>query len=374
MALIRSMPKVTDVLPVAVATILLVAGCTSFADPPGEDARAGPVARANTSAPDAELTVVADADPVAAAVSTSRALFDSAELVVVARADDVRGTLLAAATAVGLGVPLLVQPRSADAGTDLVAEEMERLGATTVLAVGPAGDASENRRPGGARADREVVGVPADPAGIEELTGLEFSPADPVAPGEESAAVARLEPEAPAALLPEGPAPDPTDVDAEPVPEVIRPEPLSGTVLLATGGPESVAGIATARAAGARVLLTGGATDPRAAPEVGGALSEDSAERVVALGPGFAAERGLDWKIRTASTGHQLPAGGQLLFPASFLVALYGTPGSAALGVLGEQGLEASIQRARDTAAPYEGLVDATVVPAFEIIASVASS
>ena len=42
--------------------------------------------------------------------------------------------------------------------------------------------------------------------------------------------------------------------------------------------------------------------------------------------------------------------------------------------MLGEQGLQESIRRAKDTAAPYGRLVDATVVPTFEIIATVASS
>jgi hypothetical protein len=96
---------------------------------------------------------------------------------------------------------------------------------------------------------------------------------------------------------------------------------------------------------------------------------------VVALGAGFGAEDGLDWKLETASTGRQLPGGGQLLFPEHFLVALYGSPGTGALGVLGEQDLPAAIERAQATAADYEPLVpDATVVPAFEIIATVASS
>ncbi len=363
----------SGVLAVGLVPVLLAAGCTSFAEPPGRDASARSVAEVGTSAPDAEVTVVADADPVTVAVSTSRALFDSAELVVVAPEDDVRATLLAAGAAVALGVPLLVEPQ-ADAGAGLVADELERLGTTTVLGVGPAGDVSEGRRPDAGRDEREVVGVPADPAAIEQVTGLEFGPADPVAPGEEPSAVAGLEPGEPVALGADGPAPGGGSPDPGPVPEVDRPEPLSGTVVLATGSLESVAGIATARAAGARVLLTGGVPDPRAASEVVEVLSGGSVERVVALGPEFAAEEGLDWKIETASAGRQLPAGGQLLFPASFLVALYGTPGSAALGVLGEQGLEASIQRARDTAAPYDGLVDATVVPSFEIIATVASS
>jgi hypothetical protein len=92
------------------------------------------------------------------------------------------------------------------------------------------------------------------------------------------------------------------------------------------------------------------------------------------LGTAFATEDGLDWKAETAATGVQLPAGGQTLFPRSFMVALYGHPGTASLGVLGEQPVDAAVQRARKHAAPYEDLVDATVVPAFEIIATVASS
>ena len=219
--------------------------------------------------------------------------------------------------------------------------------------------------------------MPADAAELEQVTGLRFGSADPVAPGAEASAVARLEPGSPVALLPEGgvaPA-VPEDPAAGPVPQVSRAEALGDTVVLATGGPESLAGIATARAAGARVLLTGGVTDPRASADLVAALSDGPAEKVVALGPAFAAEQGLDWKIRTAVAGGELPGGGQLLFPGRLLVALYGQPGTPALGVLGEQGLAASIQRARDHAAAYEPLVDGVVVvPTFEIIATVASA
>ncbi len=103
------------------------------------------------------------------------------------------------------------------------------------------------------------------------------------------------------------------------------------------------------------------------------ALSDGGSETVLAVGAGLGAEPGLDWKVATAATGTELPGGGQLLFPGRMMVALYGYPGSGALGVLGEQPVDAAIQRARDTAAPYESLVDAPVVPAFEIIVTVAS-
>jgi hypothetical protein len=104
------------------------------------------------------------------------------------------------------------------------------------------------------------------------------------------------------------------------------------------------------------------------------ALAEADPQAVIVLGPEFAGEDGLEWKLETAATGAQLPGGGQVLFPGRRLVALYGHPGSGALGVLGEQPIDAAVERARAHAAPYEALLGTTVVPAFEIIATVASS
>ena len=68
----------------------------------------------------------------------------------------------------------------------------------------------------------------------------------------------------------------------------------------------------------------------------------------------------------------ELPGGGRVLFPGRRLVALYGHPGAASLGVLGEQGAAAAVERARRVARPYRRLSDVPVVPAFELIATVA--
>jgi hypothetical protein len=73
-------------------------------------------------------------------------------------------------------------------------------------------------------------------------------------------------------------------------------------------------------------------------------------------------------------TGVQLPGGGEVLFPAHLLVALYGHPGDPALGALGEQDLSASIARAKSVAAAYRSLSRARILPAFEIIATVAQA
>lgn len=62
------------------------------------------------------------------------------------------------------------------------------------------------------------------------------------------------------------------------------------------------------------------------------------------------------------------------MFPGRRLVALYGHPQTSALGVLGEQGPAESVTRARELAATYEPYSDEPVVPAFEVIATVASS
>ncbi|PWW25213.1 hypothetical protein JD79_04411 [Geodermatophilus normandii] len=344
-------------VPVVLSALLLAAGCTSSAAGGDEDGEAAAVA---TSAPDQRLTLVADAEPVASAVSASRALFDEAGVVVVAPDGDRAATLLGASAAVGLGVPLLLDPEG-EGSDDAVAEELDRLGARTVLAVGA------DSAPG----EAEVVAVPASAEAVSAATGLDLADAEPVPADGDAAAVAALDPDAPAALRPEDAEPAEGQADGE-LPSVTRAEPLDSTVVLASGTAESLAGVATARAAGASVSVTGGQTDPRASADAVDAVS--GAETVVALGTGFGAEDGLDWKVETAATGTQLPGGGQTLFPQHFMVALYGHPGTGSLGVLGEQDADAAVQRARDTAAPYEALVpDATVVPAFEIIATVAS-
>jgi len=71
---------------------------------------------------------------------------------------------------------------------------------------------------------------------------------------------------------------------------------------------------------------------------------------------------------------HDLPGGGQVLFPGRVLVAIYGHPGDGNLGVLGEQPVDAAVERARGVAAEYVGIHSDVVVPTLEIIATVASS
>jgi hypothetical protein len=78
------------------------------------------------------------------------------------------------------------------------------------------------------------------------------------------------------------------------------------------------------------------------------------------------------WHLDVALGTDPLPWGGLLPLEGNRIVALYGTPGVAALGALGQQDLDATIARVRAAAEPYasDGL---RVVPGFDVIATVAS-
>ena len=340
----------------AAAVAALAAGCTAGAGtPPGGGGRNGPGASgpaagsgpaATVSAPDNPTAVVDGATPGALSVAVSAELFDSAPVVVVASAGDPAGIGTAAAEAERLGAPLLLKD------------------ADRAAPAGPAGSAT----PAG----------PSTPAGPT-------TPATPGAPADLAAEIRRLRPRA---VLAVG-----TDVasglgalgdiavvtDPGRLPAVSRPAGLADLSVLvrAGGGPVVAAGAsaaaATARAAGASVVPVRG-TDPRSDPAAIKALAAAPPRHVLGAGRGFGPADRLAARVAVAATGRQLPAGGQTLFPGRRLIALYGHPGTGALGVLGEQPVGAAITRAARIAAPYRRLSDVPVVPAFEIIATVAQS
>ena len=85
------------------------------------------------------------------------------------------------------------------------------------------------------------------------------------------------------------------------------------------------------------------------------------------------------WQLEVVRRGEELPGGGLLLFepgdesPGRRLVAAYGHPSTAGLGVLGEQGPEDAVERLRSIAEGY-GEDGSAVLPTFEVIATVASA
>jgi hypothetical protein len=133
----------------------------------------------------------------------------------------------------------------------------------------------------------------------------------------------------------------------------------------------SIATTATALAAGARVI-TLPVADPRAGFCAVQTLSAKPPTQILGVGGAFGSASLLATRLATAENGLQIPGGGALFFPGRRLVALYGHPGAPELGALGQQGLQASIDRAKRVADQYTKLSDVPVVPTFEIIATTA--
>ncbi|MEZ0449866.1 hypothetical protein [Cellulomonas sp. ICMP 17802] len=349
-----------------------------------------PVA-ARAGAPDEAATVLPAATPQDAALEASRALFDRAPVVVVAPAEDVAAQLTAASAAVALGAPVLLTTAGADPAPVLA--ELDRLGAQAVLAVGAAALAPP---PG---LSLVPVAPGADAATLRAATGAAFGPPAEVPPGQEPAAVRALASPRPSVLVVAGaaaapaptmsptpasspaPTPSPTPTSSRApttLPRTRPPAAVAGTVALTGVGVDPVAALATVRAAGVPVLDAPGG-DPRATTPSVQALATAAPDHTIALGAAFGPPDQLARRVATARTGLLLGGGGQLVFPqvagvpGKKYVALYGTPGSKALGVLGEQDVPATLARADATAAPYRSLTTDAVVPAVEIIATIAS-
>lgn len=177
-----------------------------------------------------------------------------------------------------------------------------------------------------------------------------------------------------------GEAPDLGDVEVVTVPgdlpEFVGAQPVPGLTALtapkaAPRGSEDAA-VGSLAAAGATVIALAD-RDPRVEAGDVAALAGREPSAVVGVGPRFGEPEVFAQRVQAAATGIQLPGGGQTVFDGKRYVALYGHPLTGALGVLGEQGPKASVERARQLAARYEPFADEAIVPAFEIIATVAS-
>jgi hypothetical protein len=128
---------------------------------------------------------------------------------------------------------------------------------------------------------------------------------------------------------------------------------------------------ASGRVAGATVV----AYDPGdilGFPEVGAALAGAPPGAIRYIG---AVPEAHDWELAVLTSGLQVPGGGFHAFPEDQprrYVAFYGHPETIGLGVLGEQGPQATLERMAPFLTEYaaDGRV---VIPTFEIIASVAS-
>lgn len=78
--------------------------------------------------------------------------------------------------------------------------------------------------------------------------------------------------------------------------------------------------------------------------------------------------------VRSDPPPYEFPHGGRELLPHYRFVALYGTPGVASMGVLGEQPMAETIQAVKDMAAQYQPYSAEKIFPTLEIITTVATA
>jgi hypothetical protein len=314
--------------------------------------------------------VVGESDPAATAIATSKTAFDHAPAVLLARADDVGAQALAASVAVRLALPLLLTPATADAATPThwtaLAAELQRLRPATVVHVGAA--ASDVAQ----RVGHKVQVVEASPAAAGALAGG-TPQVVPVTVGGVVDKLAALDPGGALQVL---------AVDASVTGTPTAPRLPSGRPARAPAGlvalvdrddPGAIASTATLRAARIPVVASDEA-DPRTDTARALIAQLRPTHLVTVTAPGRVDAAGAMGLVASALAGTELPGGGQVLFPGRRLVALYGTPGSKKLGALGEQDPAASVARVQTIANSYRAATSDTVVPAFEIITTVADS
>jgi hypothetical protein len=311
----------------------------------------------------ASTASVLGGSPSVVAARAADALFAKAPLVVLANAGRRAAVTAAAARARRAHAPLLLVPAGSDSSGGLASDGRRGRQRDANEAAG-AGGAAAMARPGGAAGRRSTSAGTAS-AGIVLRREVHALAAREVL--DVGVATSLLSAQLPGVRL---------ITDPSRVPATRAPAPLSHVVLLVRRHDDSTgtqAAIASARAAGAQPIAIAG-FDPRADPAAIRALYAARPRHVLAIGAGFGPAARLAARVAVAATGVQLPGGGQVLFPMHRLLALYGYPGTPQLGALGEQGLSASIGRISRIAAAYQPLSSVPVVPAFEIIATVAQA
>lgn len=333
----------------AISLAATSAACSSDSDGDGE----GIVPADDTAA----AAVAVDAD--GAGVDATRLLVGASPVVVVSAPDEA-AQARAASVSVGLRAPMLT---AVPGGETELAEETDRLGAERILRVGQVDFAPDGI---------EVVDAPAGQEELEKLTGIAFTSELEVPEDQVDDHTVHQSPGSPSLMI-AGEFTPGTDADADGAEKFTIREPAwTGDdvprVLVHDATP--VAAIATAVAAGAAVSHLR-APDPRV--DGGSVEAVRDAENVIALGPGWGDDDELSGRIESARSTPELPGGGQLMFPGRRFVAAYGSPITPSLGILGEQGPEESVERVKQLVEDYQSYSPEPVIPAFEIIGTVAS-
>lgn len=297
-------------------------------------------------------------------LESSRLFFDRSDTLILS-APSAAAQLRAASLAVVSHAPVL---RFIPEDRAAIEAEVERLGVSKVLTVGPvdfpAGEGFE------------VIVDDGSMEGLGELSAKQFSEQPVGSYSEMVAATAALDPDENVLLtaaweefpetrgaegqkLPALPGQSRRDGDAAPV---IIASPTSSTI-----------DVANARAYGGEVRVMD-YHDPRLDAETMEMVAGLADRPLVALGSQFGTAEELSEKIRLGETvTAELPGGGGLVFPGRRMIALYGHPSGPALGMMGEQPPAEAVARVEEYVAQYQEFSDEPVIPAFEVIATVAS-
>ena len=289
---------------VPAALLLLVVGCTdsgsgssSSSSSDDEATSAGTASSPVAAEPDGGLTVVADEDPVAQAVSTSRALFET-----------LAGRRAGPCGRPGRAAPGRVgrrRPRRAAAGR---AGRRRGSGAGRRSWTGSAptscSPSARPRAPG--RRARGAVAYRPTSRRSRRPPAWRWTRRRPVADGRRRRRRGRRSTRR--IRSPCGPRTTRRPADGDDVggaAGVRARRPARGPWSLLAGDDASPAAVATARAAGARVVpMTGGRPIPARRPTWSRRSRDEARRRPWSRwAPDFAAEEGLDWKLATAATG-----------------------------------------------------------------------
>ncbi|BAU95659.1 hypothetical protein N24_1397 [Corynebacterium suranareeae] len=331
---------------------------------PYREARAENVARVvSEDFPDSP-TVISDTGY--SGVKTSELFFDDSDIVVVSGAG-IAEELRAASIGVVAHAPVLHAPGGNDAE---VTAEIERLGASTVLLVGSAlPDLAEND------VITKIIHDNGTEEGLAQLTALQFETKEVETVADVVRETSTLTPDEQTLLVPSwgGVKASSTDEKLDAFPLQSKRDGEMSPIVLAS--PESgISAVATARAYGAEVRFMD-YPDPRFNQDQMKMVAGLADKPLLALGDQFGTGEQLAAKIkRGEEVTTELPGGGGLVFPGRRMVALYGHPSGPALGAMGEQPAAEAVVRATDLANQYQQFEDQPVIPAFEVIATVASA
>lgn len=306
----------------AIAALVLVVGACAVEDgvhpnPNAGTSGPGSMVLANTAGDDCRASSVGAPEilpvdtPIATAIAISQATFECSAHVTIAPLEQPRLVAAAAVHASETGGPLLLIED--DLPSPELLEELHRLGAAELSVSGAA-----------------ALNTPAfAPFPVTRISGL---------------AVA-------------------ASVESR---EIVEPNRL----WLIAEGNDAVLPVVerAAEAAGDRVIIVG-ASDLRVVGGSSSSLDIDPDTPVTTLGVDDAAM----WQLDVLRTGNELPGGGYLIFPDRRFVAAYGHPGIAALGMLGAQSPEQTLQRLMPLIEGYDA-DGVQVIPTFELIATIADA